>query len=465
MIILIVYVPFLKKERNTYYEYLYSFQKYSNSHCLYLNAREKIPSFILNIKFDLIVYHYTFLSMRWGGLKYFKPFLKQNKILKKLKGYKIALPQDEYINTDHLCRFFKDFKVKSVFTCLPQEEWERVYPKSKSGLRYYSQIFAGYVDEKTVPDIEKHIKPHDQRKIDIGYRARKLPYWIGEHASMKARLTDIFRKRTKWKRLRTDLSNEDKDVFYGEDWYHFLSTCRTVLGCESGAGLYDPVGAIRKKTDAYVASHPQASFHEVKKNVFKDKDNKLNLFGLSPRHFEASITKTCQVLVEGKYNGVLKPWRHYIPIKSNFRNIDKVLDLIKDKKFCEQIAENCYKDIVESKMYTYRNFVKKILNETGMAHRFGSNMSLDTYFYIARWYLFLIQSHIENKIKETYANIYGKINAIQFNLGLRKVINRIINLQLNWGVRKLFHDVVNYQLNWGVRKRFKSIQSFLHNII
>ena len=41
-------------------------------------------------------------------------------------------------------------------------------------------------------------------------------------------------------------------------------------------------------------------------------------FAISPRHLEAVVTKTAQVLVEGSYSGVLEPERHYIPVRRDF---------------------------------------------------------------------------------------------------------------------------------------------------
>ena len=55
-------------------------------------------------------------------------------------------------------------------------------------------------------------------------------------------------------------------------------------------------------------------------------DGRLQLFAISPRHLEACATRTCQVLVEGEYSGVLRPGEHYIPVRKDLSNLDDVLE-------------------------------------------------------------------------------------------------------------------------------------------
>ena len=76
---------------------------------------------------------------------------------------------------------------------------------------------------------------------------------------------------------------------------------------------------------------------------------------------ECCATKTCQILTEGDYNGILKSGVHYIELKKDFSNLDSVLiDVVDDNKR-KQIVENAYNDIVLSKKYTYSKFVKETL--------------------------------------------------------------------------------------------------------
>lgn len=94
MKILVIYYLLNKDDRNTINEHLYSFKRYSNEQCFYLDTAYGIPKFITKINFDLIVFHYTFLAYfrGWFGGNWYQPI----KICEGLRGYKVAIPQDEY---------------------------------------------------------------------------------------------------------------------------------------------------------------------------------------------------------------------------------------------------------------------------------------------------------------------------------------------------------------------------------
>ena len=138
--------------------------------------------------------------------------------------------------------------------------------------------------------------------------------------------------------------------------------CRCMLGCLGGASLHDPNGLLREQIDSYVERFPMASYEEVEARCFSGKDDSLKLFALSPRHFEAAMTKTCQVLVEGDYHNVFHPGTHYIEVKKDFSNIEDVLEKVKNSDYCSKIAENTYRDVVLSGRYHYNQFVKEVVD-------------------------------------------------------------------------------------------------------
>jgi hypothetical protein len=394
MKILVIYKIEGKIDRSTINEHLYAFLKYADADCYYLNTAYGIPEYIYRIDFDLILFHNTFLSLRWA----YKEVLDRYSRLKQFAGYKVALPQDEFLNTDSLNKFFRKVGVKTVFTCLSSSQWHKVYPGDKSGLDQYVTVFTGYVDEHAVGRVSKFNEDHTSRPIDIGYRAWRAPYWLGRHGQLKSQLTEKFLSIPVKHSLKLDLSNDEKHIIRGDKWYEFLSSCRVVLGCEGGASLLDVSGSIRRKTEYYVHRHPEASFDEVESVCFPGLDGNLDLFALSPRHFEACVTRTCQALVEGEYGGILKPGIHYIEIKKDWSNIPEVIKQIEDIKYCEQIANNAYRDIVESGLYTYRNFVQQVIEHV-------KHVSLQTHDSTPE-----VEDHLRRlQLREKYPYIYAII--------------------------------------------------------
>ena len=110
----------------------------------------------------------------------------------------------------------------------------------------------------------------------------------------------------------------------------------------------------------YLAEHPDASFEEVEANCFPGADGGLRYFAISPRHLEACATRTAQVLIEGSYNGILRPGEHYIELRRDFSNLDEVLDLIESDAERARLTEAAYRDVVASGAYTYERLVREV---------------------------------------------------------------------------------------------------------
>lgn len=353
--------------RATIRDHLYSFRKYSAHRCFYLNlALQRIPEYIKKIRFDLIIFHTVFLSSRWT-LDVFKAAVQKARLLKKMNSVKIALPQDEFMNTNVLCDFINEFGIQHVFSVAPKSEWGKIYPTVDFKKVHFHRVLTGYLDDDIIAKVNRIKDSGRTREIDIGYRAWHAEPWLGSHGVLKTEIADLFQKKAIQWGLRTDISTRTEDTILGDSWYRFLLNCKYTIGVEGGASILDRDGKIREATTKYLAHHPDATFEEVKETCFKSNDNSLCLFAISPRHLEACLTRTCQVLVEGRYNDILIPGIHYIELKRNFENIDHVLETIQKDHIREEIVERVYQDIVESGMYSYRGFVHSIL-ENSLGH-------------------------------------------------------------------------------------------------
>lgn len=369
MNILVLYALLEKKPRKTILDSLYCFSKYDKkNHYYYLDVLDttsvrKIIHLSHNFTLSAVIVHYSAIAERYDQV-----WWKANKnlLIKLLNQYscaKIIIPQDEYNYNGCVREFIKKTGIQYIYTCAYQEDYEKLYPKNLN-YKKIETVFTGYIDDETLQKIRR--TGYDSpRAIDIGYRARKLPYWIGKHGQLKYELAEVFLDYLKdHNEVVYDIANtgeQNQNVLFGGEWIEYLLKCRTMLGCLGGSGLLDLDGSIAKSVDAYCAEHPDASFDEVEQACFPGKDNEIHLFALSPRHFECAMTKTCQVLVEGNYGGVFQAGVDYIEIKKDFSNIADVVEKIKDVDYCRKIAENCYEHVVLSGKYTYAAFVNKII--------------------------------------------------------------------------------------------------------
>ena len=364
MNILILFADSGNPMRTTVEDLIYSFRRYSEHRCFYVNLVPRpLPSYLHQVPFDLVIFHTTFLSYRWSP-ELFATLREKAEPLKHSAAVKIALPQDEFIHTDILCDFINDFGVNHVFSVAPESEWEKIYASVDRQKVTFHRILTGYLDERTISRVKEIARSVTERPIDVGYRAWHAAPWLGRHGLLKVKIHNLFREKAPKAQLTVDISTEEKDTLLGDEWYKFLLRCKYTIGVEGGASILDRDGKIKKRTEDYLDVHPGASFEEIEAACFPGLDGYLNLMALSPRHLEACLTRTCQVLVEGQYNGILEPDKHYIELKRDLSNIDAVVETLKQDQLREGIAERAYRDIVESGRYTYRNFVDSVTKTT-----------------------------------------------------------------------------------------------------
>lgn len=364
MNILIVYWNTITQLRATIDQHLYSFKRYSeNANCFYVNiALGNLPSYLWKINFDLVIFHTTFLAQRWSGAESFRKWaLARIEKLKTNKAVKVALPQDEWLHTNELNRFINEFDVSHVFSVAPPSEWKIIYSGIDQSMVKLHQVLTGYIDDKLINRVAAYSTRISLRDIDIGYRAFRSPEWLGRHGFLKTKIADVFLTDLSAKELKLDISVERKDTIVGDEWYKFLLRCKYFIGVEGGSTVHDPDGDILVKGFEYVKENPKATFEEIEEACFPGMDDNLHLIAISPRHLECCVTRTCQILVEGTYNEILQPGKHYIELKKDFSNLAEVLKLIKKDELRKTITEQAYVDIVLSGTYSYRNFVKEVI--------------------------------------------------------------------------------------------------------
>jgi len=368
--VLVVYSHVGFPLRNTIKEHLYSFKTYfENSNCYYFkadspyrkNKLDLIPKYLKKIDFDLIVFHYGFLASRFESLDKLDNFGNRISFLAKSRAIKIAMPQDEYRCSQQLVQFINKFKVDIISTVSPESEWRKIYEGVNFKKIVFHKTLTGFLDEFSVERIQK-LGRNISRTKDIGYRARKIPPWLGRHGFLKTKIGEVFLNHKNTDQLSYDVSIDSNDVFIGDDWYKFLLECKYTLGVEGGASVLDKDGMIWEQGEKLVTQNPKLSFEEIENKCFKGEDGRLSLYAISPRHLECCATKTCQILIEGYYDGVLKPNVHYIELKRDFSNLEEVISLVKNDELRNQITEKAYQDIVASNLYTYRKFIFDLQN-------------------------------------------------------------------------------------------------------
>ena len=375
--LLVVHFAIESRMRSTARDHLYSFRDHGGHECIYLNlAVRSVPRWVLEAPVDLIIFHTSFLCTRWNRSR-FPNYVERAAPLQSMAAPKIVIPQDDFINIDLLCDFIRGFGIEWIFTPAFEHDWATIYADVDRDRVNLRTVLTGYLNQNTISAAESFARRDDDRPLDIGYRARRVGPELGRHGILKSRIADVFSQSTEGCGLNIDISQNEEDTLYGDDWYRFLQSCKYTMGVEGGASLLDVNGSVHERTMAYLATHPQAEFEEVEQACFPGLDGNIKLFVISPRHLEACVTRTCQILIAGQYNDILKPDRHYLPLKRDFSNLDEVLIAVRSDGRRASIVEQAHEDIVASGRYTYRSFVDLVVS-TSLGDDDGHRQPLDS---------------------------------------------------------------------------------------
>ena len=356
--ILVLYRTLEYPMRATISDHLFSFRRYANARCLYVNvASQSIPRSLATHPFDLIIFHTTLLSSRVRHERFLR-LIAQLEFLAEGNAVRIALPQDEHIHTTILSEFVNRLAVDHVFSVAPEETWPMIYRDVDTSKVALHRVLTGYLEPRTLERIDRLAAAStEERPTDVGYRAHGVRYNLGRHGHLKIKIACAFTDAAHGLDLHNDISTKYEDTFLGDSWYRFLLRCRYVLGIEGGASLHDPEGRIGQCIQTYLAENPQSSFEEVEEACFLGLDGAFPLYALSPRHLEAAATRTGQLLVEGDYNGILEPGTHFVSIKKDLSNLDEAIAATADEPMRRRMVSCAYDDVARSGRYTYDRFV------------------------------------------------------------------------------------------------------------
>lgn len=361
--VLVVYAYHRFPLRPAIKSHLYCFQKSRLCRATYVNLRyRRLGPILQQQRFDLVIFDTTFTGQRWNRER-FTTVARKAMPLKEYPAPKALIPQDDFLNADQLVDFVNECAIDYVFSVWPESEWPAIYSGVRSQTRF-QRVLTGYLDPESLSRIQELAAENQDRPIDIGYRTA-WQYWFGRHCRKRQQLAELVSAAAPEHDLVTNIDTGQKkesDRLRGDDWFRYMLQCRCVLGTDGGTSILDRNGSIRACTEAYLAQHPDADFEDVERECFPGKDGLHRLRAISPRHLEACATRTCQILLEGEYNGILLPGKHYLEIKNDYSNLHQVLKDSKRPEIRQRITDQAHQDIVASGQYLYERFVEQVLD-------------------------------------------------------------------------------------------------------
>jgi hypothetical protein len=302
-------------------------------------------------EFDAVVIHYTISLV---SARYLPPPLPER--LARFEGLKVQFIQDEYRAVDAVTAAMRKLGIDVLFTCVPEPTAGQIYDSRLPGV---TRVFTlpGYVPDEL---LGREVARAGERPVDVGYRGRELPVWVGRLGREKTEIGRAFLEHVAGRGLRCDISSREEDRIYGEDWNRFLASCRTTLGTESGVSIVDFDGSLEALAKDYLARRPHATPEEIERDVTGPYEGKVVINTASPRLFEAAALRTAMILFPGTYGDVVEPGRHYIPLEKDFSNIEEVLERVRDTAYLDELADRAYDDLVASGRYSLRALVAEL---------------------------------------------------------------------------------------------------------
>ena len=337
---------------STILEHIHAFPRFSRNRYHVLNNLGDLPWWLDLSRFDALIIHYSLVA---SYDNYLSPSARAR--IREFTGYKAAFVQDDYRWINDTVDALAYMRVNAVFGLPGQDIIAQVYsPARLPGVRLET-VLTGYVAE----DLTRiKVPPLAERPIDVGYRARKLPAWIGSHTLQKWQIADRFRADAPGYGLKVDISYAESDRIYGDEWIRFVANCKAMLGTESGASVCDFTGDIQRNVEAHLKRDPEASFDTLRDLYFKDVDGKIMMNVISPRCFEAAALRTLMIFYEGHYSGILEPWRHYVPLLPDHSNMADVVRILRHPTEAQAIVDRAYQEIALNSKYTFRALVRRV---------------------------------------------------------------------------------------------------------
>ena len=334
---------------NTVLDHMEAFSRFSRHEVRTFNPKSLRRIVALDLDdFDVIVIHY---SVVLSSPLYISPHFLE--ALRRFRGLKVQFIQDDYRWVDRATAAARDAGINVLFTVAPEPAAGRLYDASLPGVRRVETL-TGYVPDNLR---NRALKPLGERAIDIGYRARDLPYWLGRLSREKAVIGQRFLELAPAYGLRCDIGWREHERIYGSQWIEFVSSSRATLGTESGASIADFDGSAEMAVRTYLRNHPAAPFEEVHEAVLRPYEGNVVVNVISPRVFEAASLGTAMVMFPGHYSGIVSRGDHYIALERDFSNMDDVVAQLRDDDLVAAMTARAHEELIESGRWSYASFI------------------------------------------------------------------------------------------------------------
>jgi len=248
---------------------------------------------------------------------------------------------NEYDILDEKIAFMRDTKAEFICSQLPIEAARYLYSECEGA---------------EIVEMPHALNPQNYRRADgiarttdIGFVGDIYLPFVGDRE--RTDLIEWFERNGAAEGLSCDIR---KQRIPREAWNAFINGCNSIIGAESGTYYLNGRGRLLEQARAYNLQHRDASFEEIFDRFYRGQVPEVSGKSISSRHFEPIGAKTCQILLEGGYNGILRPDEHYIPVRRDLSDIREALAKFRDEDYRRKIADTAYEHVMAGHTYDHR---------------------------------------------------------------------------------------------------------------
>lgn len=247
--------------------------------------------------------------------------------------------------------------------------------------------------------------PDAARSIDIGVRSARYTPLLGDDD--RVRLIERFARGPMPRALRVDV-HHGAGRLHADAWAAYLDACRGTVATEAGSAFLDPDDRVVNRVADHLArrhptlllfglekrlppgwwrrrattvaqfvtaqlvarGHPgvdrlleQADVQALRERFFLRMRDPIDGKCISSRHFEAIGTRTCQLMIRGRFNDILEADRHYIGLEPDLSDLEQALDRFLDPCARREVVERAHALAMEG--HTHRHRVRTVLEALG----------------------------------------------------------------------------------------------------
>ena len=204
------------RDASTVMEHVASFRRYSEFRVWPVNTALGFPRRLREMRFRVIALHYSLMGFTPDSRT---PVGLGHRFLDYLRGcdtsYKLAFFQDEHHYCQQRFALINQLRIDCVYTLLQPQYVKDVYGRYTC-VPKVATMLTGYVSDTLLAKAQRYAKPDSSRKIDVGYRGRRLAPYMGKGALEKYEIALRFREAAAESGLRISIETEETKRLYGD---------------------------------------------------------------------------------------------------------------------------------------------------------------------------------------------------------------------------------------------------------